>query len=85
MEYLHLNPVRAGLVSRLEDWRWSSCSAGVPTRVFEMTRQQMLRVDRRPRENALRPARTNLLAPSQGPKDADHKSAGPRYARSTGG
>jgi len=23
-EYAHLNPVRAGLVSRPEDWRWSS-------------------------------------------------------------
>ncbi len=33
----------------------------------------------RPRENALRLARTNLIAPSGGRKDADHKSAGPRY------
>jgi len=24
VEYIHLNPVRAGLVSRSEDWRWSS-------------------------------------------------------------
>jgi hypothetical protein len=24
VEYIHLNPVRAGLVSRREDWRWSS-------------------------------------------------------------
>ena len=24
VEYMHLNPVRAGLVSRPEDWRWSS-------------------------------------------------------------
>ena len=24
--YIHLNPVRAGLVSRPEDWRWSSYS-----------------------------------------------------------
>ncbi len=24
VEYIHLNPVRAGLVSRAEDWRWSS-------------------------------------------------------------
>jgi REP element-mobilizing transposase RayT len=23
VEYIHLNPVRAGLVSRPEDWRWS--------------------------------------------------------------
>ena len=24
VEYFHLNPVRAGLVERAEDWRWSS-------------------------------------------------------------
>jgi hypothetical protein len=24
VEYLHLNPVRAGLVRRAEDWPWSS-------------------------------------------------------------
>jgi REP element-mobilizing transposase RayT len=24
VEYIHLNPVRVGLVSRPEDWRWSS-------------------------------------------------------------
>ena len=24
MEYIHLNPVRAGLVERAEDWPWSS-------------------------------------------------------------
>ena len=24
VEYIHLNPVEAGLVSRPEDWRWSS-------------------------------------------------------------
>ena len=29
--YIHENPVRAGLVARAEDWRWSSAwSAGVP-------------------------------------------------------
>jgi putative transposase len=27
VEYIHLNPVRAGLVSRPEDWRWSSYNA----------------------------------------------------------
>ena len=35
------------------------------------------RFDRRPRENALRRARTNLIAPSGGRKDADHKSGPP--------
>ena len=24
VEYIHLNPVKAGLVSRAEDWPWSS-------------------------------------------------------------
>jgi REP element-mobilizing transposase RayT len=24
VEYIHLNPVKAGLVSRAQDWRWSS-------------------------------------------------------------
>jgi hypothetical protein len=33
----------------------------------------------RARENALRAARTNLIAPSRDRKDADHKSGGPRY------
>jgi hypothetical protein len=33
----------------------------------------------RPRENALRSARTSLIAPSRGRKDADHRSAGPPY------
>jgi len=39
----------------------------------------MLRFDRRRGENALRSARTNLIAPPRGRKDADHKSGGPRY------
>ena len=25
IDYIHLNPVRRGLVTRAEDWRWSSC------------------------------------------------------------
>jgi hypothetical protein len=33
-----------------------------------------LRFDCGPRENALRSARTNLIAPSRGRKDADHRS-----------
>ena len=24
MEYIHLNPLRAGLVKRAEEWQWSS-------------------------------------------------------------
>jgi len=41
------------------------------------------RFDRRPGENALRSARTNLMAPSQGRKDAEHKSGGPHSPAST--
>jgi len=26
LEYMHRNPVRKGLVTRPEDWRWSSCN-----------------------------------------------------------
>lgn len=26
LSYMHLNPVRRGLVDRPEDWRWSSCN-----------------------------------------------------------
>ena len=25
IDYIHLNPVRRGLVSRARDWKWSSC------------------------------------------------------------
>jgi REP-associated tyrosine transposase len=28
VEYIHMNPVRAGLVSRAEEWRWSSTYHG---------------------------------------------------------
>jgi hypothetical protein len=41
--------------------------------------KEALGFDRRPAQNALRFARTNLIAPSRGRKDADHKSGGPRY------
>ena len=38
IEYIHLNPVRRGLVRRPEDWRWSSAAdwmgkTDVPIRV----------------------------------------------------
>jgi len=44
-------------------------------------RKRTLRFDRGPGENALRSARTNLIALSPGRKDADHKGGGPRYPR----
>jgi len=30
MDYIHLNPVRAGLAARPEDWPWSSAALGHP-------------------------------------------------------
>ncbi|MDO6682418.1 transposase [Oceanobacter sp. 5_MG-2023] len=30
IEYIHQNPVKAGLVKNAEDWRWSSANAGGP-------------------------------------------------------
>jgi len=42
--------------------------------------KQTLRFDPRPRENALRSARTNLTGLSPGRKDADHKPGGPRFS-----
>jgi REP element-mobilizing transposase RayT len=40
VEYIHLNPVKAGLVSRPEDWRWSSYNeyAGMSAEEQERTR-----------------------------------------------
>jgi len=31
VEYIHSNPVRAGLVSRPEDWRFSSAASAIPS------------------------------------------------------
>ncbi|HEV2500506.1 MAG TPA: transposase [Terriglobia bacterium] len=46
VEYIHLNPVKAGLVSRAQDWRWSSMNeySGVSAR--EQERRCGLTVDR---------------------------------------
>ena len=58
VEYIHLNPVRAGLVSRPADWRWSSYNE-----YANLSADQQLRTrwfDRRPSQNALRSAHTNL-------------------------
>jgi type I restriction enzyme R subunit/putative DNA methylase len=30
VEYIHMNPVKAGLALRAEDWRWSSAYLGKP-------------------------------------------------------
>jgi putative transposase len=46
VEYIHLNPVRAGLVSRPEDWRWSSYNEYVGMSGDEQTGRCGLIVDR---------------------------------------
>ena len=46
VEYLHLNPVRAGLVSRPEDWRWSSYNEYAGMRAGEQNERCGLIVDR---------------------------------------
>lgn len=46
VEYIHLNPVCRGLVSRAEDWKWSSVHeyAGISTE--EQQRRCGLTIDR---------------------------------------
>jgi hypothetical protein len=46
VEYIHLNPVRAGLVSGPEDWRWSSYSEYAGTSADEQNERCGLVVDR---------------------------------------
>jgi hypothetical protein len=46
VEYIHLNPVRAGLVSRPEDWRWSSYNEYAGMSAEEQKRRYGLIVDR---------------------------------------
>jgi hypothetical protein len=46
VEYIHLNPVRAGLVSRPEDWRWSSYNEYAGMSADEQNERCGLIVDR---------------------------------------
>ena len=46
VEYIHLNPVRAGLVSRPEDWRWSGHNEYAGTSANEQKERCGLIVDR---------------------------------------
>jgi hypothetical protein len=46
VEYIHLNPVRAGLVSRPEDWRWSSYHEYAGMSAHEQKKRCGLIVDR---------------------------------------
>ena len=46
VEYIHLNPVRAGLVSHLEDWRWSSYNEYAGLSAGEQNERRGLILDR---------------------------------------
>ena len=46
VEYIHLSPVRAGLVSRPQDWPWSSPNEYVGIRPEEQLRCCALTIDR---------------------------------------
>ena len=46
IEYLHLNPVRAGLVQRAQEWPWSSVREYSGSLQEEATRHPILPIDR---------------------------------------
>jgi len=46
VEYIHLNPVRAGLVGRPQDWRWSSVNEYSGISATEQKRRCGLTIDR---------------------------------------
>jgi putative transposase len=46
VEYLHLNPLRRGLVKRPEDWKWSSVHEYAFPTVGEAREPPRLRIDR---------------------------------------
>ena len=48
VEYIHLNPVRRGLVQRPENWRWSSMAEFAGVRGEEQEHHCGLRIDRVP-------------------------------------
>jgi putative transposase len=48
VEYIHLNPVRSGLVTRAEDWKWSSRREFSGASPEEQERNCGLRIDRIP-------------------------------------
>jgi hypothetical protein len=46
VEYIHLNPVRAGLVERAEDWPWSSVHDYTGSLSAAVSANRILAVDR---------------------------------------
>ena len=45
VEYIHLNPVRGGLVKRAEEWKWRSAHEYAGTSAEEQERRCGLRID----------------------------------------
>ena len=76
VEYIHVNPVKAGLASRAEDWRWSSYNEYAGMSAEEHRKRCGLIVAR---ARIPPDPRANLMALSRDGKDADHKTGGPRY------
>ena len=77
-----VNPLKADLVSRAEGGRWSGYHEYAGRSADEQKKSRGLiarpALQGRPRQNAFRSARTNLIAPWWGRKDADRKIGGPR-------
>ena len=48
VEYIHLNPVRRGLVKKPEDWKWSSMREYAEVGGEDQERFCALRIDRFP-------------------------------------
>ena len=46
VEYIHLNPVKAGLVQRSQDWRWSSANEYCGVSAVEQEGRCGLTIDR---------------------------------------
>ncbi len=46
VEYLHLNPVKAGLVGRVQDWRWCSANEYCGMSAAQQMRRCGLTIDR---------------------------------------
>ncbi len=46
VEYIHMNPVRAGLVPRPQDWRWSSINEYSGRSAEEQKQSCVLTIDR---------------------------------------
>lgn len=55
IRYIHLNPVRAGLVERAQDWRWSSLPAylGLSECAWLHKKEVLALIGRRPRQRLL--------------------------------